>query len=54
MQKKYYFVILISYLLIIFTLILFWIGQKNNLKKQLLEATQFVNNLIPEALIDSA
>jgi len=54
MQKKYYFVVCVSYLLIIFTLVLFWISQKNNLKKQLSEATQFVNNLIPEALIDSA
>ncbi|HOK21592.1 MAG TPA: hypothetical protein PLO66_02740 [Bacteroidales bacterium] len=54
MRKKYYFVLLISYLLIIFTLILFWISQKNNLKKQLLEATHFVNEIVPEALIDSA
>ena len=54
MQKKYYFVVFVSYLLIIFTLILFWISQKNNLKKKLLQGTQFVNNLIPEALIDSA
>lgn len=54
MQKKYYFVLFVSYLLIIFTLILFWISQKNNLKKKLLQGTQFVNNLIPEALIDSA
>ena len=54
MKKKYYFVVFVSYLLIIFTLILFWISQKNNLKKKLLQGTQFVNNLIPEALIDSA
>jgi len=54
MQKKYYFVLFISYLLIIFTLILLWISQKNNLKKQLLHATHFVNEIIPEALIDSA
>jgi len=54
MQKKYYYVLLISYLLIIFTLILLWISQKNNIKKQLLHATQFVNNIVPEALIDSA
>lgn len=54
MRKKYYFVLLISYLLIIFTLILFWISQKNNLKKQLLQATHFVNEIVPEALIDSA
>lgn len=54
MQKKYYFVVFVSYLLIIFILVLFWISQKNNLKKQLLQGTQFVNNLIPEALIDSA
>jgi len=54
MQKKYYFVLLISYLLIIFTLILFWISQKNNIKKQLLHATQYVNEIVPEALIDSA
>lgn len=54
MQKKYYFVLIISYLLIIFILIIFWISQKNNIKKQLLEATKFVNNIVPEALIDSA
>lgn len=54
MRKKYYLVLIISYLLIIFTLILFWISQKNNLKKQLLEATHFVNEIVPEALIDSA
>ena len=54
MRKKYYFVLLISYLLIIFTLILFWFSQKNNLKKQLLHATHYVNEIVPEALIDSA
>jgi len=38
MQKKYYFVVFVSYLLIIFTLILFWISQKNNLKKNYYKA----------------
>jgi hypothetical protein len=54
MQKKYYLILILSYLLIICILIFYWIKQKNNIKKQLYNATQLVHNTIPESLIDSA
>ncbi len=54
MQKKYHLILILSYLLIICILIFYWIKQKNNIKKQLYNATQLVHNTIPESLIDSA
>lgn len=54
MSKKSYFILIISYLVIIILLIFFWNSQKKKLKSELLDSINFVYNILPEALIDSA